>query len=76
MNEKSMFTDCSEKELKNINGGLLAGSLVGGVLGLQLGLVVGAVATVATGDRTGNVMYKNVVAFTSGGAAVGLYTPF
>lgn len=75
MVENQKFTDCSESDLQNINGGLLAGGIVGGVLGLQAGLLVGAVATVVSGDRSGKVLYKNVVSFTMGGAAIGAATP-
>lgn len=71
----SHYTELTEQEAVDLNGGLLAGALVGGILGGAAGLVVATAKGVATGSLSGNEVWKCYTAGAISGAAIGAYTP-
>lgn len=69
------FIELEKNELKQVDGGLLAGALAGAILGGTGGLIVGAAKCIVTGNLTGNQLWKCYTAGAIGGATIGAYTP-
>lgn len=65
------FIELEKNELKQVDGGLLAGAILGGTGGL----IVGAAKGIVTGNLTGNQLWKCYTAGAIGGATIGAYTP-
>lgn len=70
-----MCKELEMKELKQIDGGLLAGALAGGILGGTAGLVCGVISGCSSGNLSGNDLWKCYTTGALAGAAIGAYTP-
>ncbi|MCR4567520.1 MAG: hypothetical protein K5769_05685 [Pseudobutyrivibrio sp.] len=65
------FKNIKKENLEAINGGGLAGGLTGGILGGTVGLVGATIKGVATGELSGNELWKATTAGALSGAAIG-----